>query len=166
VAGTTPDQLPGTSGGQHAPPLAAMTAVEQTFADLWATGSSPDSHPIGHLRGRLEAIGCVTAAGLADLPDLRYVRIAGIVTHRQKPPTAGGVCFLSLEDETGLVNVVCPPALWERDRRIALAHGALMITGHLERSDRGGGAINVVAGRLAPLRVAAQPGRIRGRDFR
>jgi error-prone DNA polymerase len=166
MAGTTAGQLPGTHGAQHVPPLAAMTAVEQTFADLWATGSSPDSHPIGHLRARLAAAGYVTAAALAGMPDRRLVRVAGIVTHRQRPPTAGGVCFLSLEDETGLVNVVCPPPLWERDKRVALAHGALLITGHLERSDHGGGAINVVAGRLAPLRVPARPDRIRGRDFR
>jgi len=166
LAEAGPDQLPGVCGAQRVPPLPAMTAVEQTFADLWATGSSPDSHPIGHLRARLADAGCVTAAQLAGLPDGRYVRIAGIVTHRQRPPTAGGVCFLSLEDETGLVNIVCPPPLWEREKRVALAHGALLITGTLERSERDGGAVNVVAGRLAPLRVAAQPGRVRGRDFR
>jgi error-prone DNA polymerase len=166
LAGTTAQQLPGTGGGQHVPPLSAMTAVEQTFADLWATGSSPDSHPIGHLRSALADSGFTTIAALAGLPQRRLVRVAGIVTHRQRPPTAGGVCFLSLEDETGLVNVVCPPPLWERYRRVALTHGALAVTGHLERSDHGGGAINVVAGRLAPLRVDSRPERIRGRDFR
>jgi error-prone DNA polymerase len=166
LAGTTGDQLPGTSGAGRIPALPPMTAVEQTFADLWSTGSSPDSHPIGHVREQLRAAGFLTAADLAAVPNRRLVRIAGIVTHRQRPPTAGGVCFLSVEDETGLVNVVCPPDVWERHKKVALAHGALLITGSLERSDHGEGAINVVAGRLAPLRAAAQPEGTRRRDFR
>ena len=166
LAGTTAQHLPGTASTGTTPDLPAMTAVEQTFADLWATGTTPDSHPIGHLRETLAAAGYTTAADLANLPDRRLVRIAGIVTHRQRPPTAGGVCFLSLEDETGLVNVVCSPPVWEAQKKVILAHGALRITGSLERSDHGDGAINVVAGRIAPLRVEAQPQRLRGRDFR
>ncbi|MBS2964087.1 hypothetical protein KGA66_13600 [Actinocrinis puniceicyclus] len=166
LAGTTEAHLPGTSGAERAPALPPMTAVEQTFADLWATGTSPDSHPIAHVRAELDATDHTRIADLDDLPDRRLVRVAGIVTHRQRPPTAGGVCFLSLEDETGLVNIVCSPAVWAKYQRVGLAHGALRITGHLERSDGRGGALNIVAGRLAPLRVAAQPGNLRGRDFR
>jgi error-prone DNA polymerase len=166
LAGTTPEHLPGTSGAELIPALPAMTAVEQTFADLWSTGSSPDSHPIGHVRARLTAAGFTAIVDLAALPDRRLVRIAGIVTHRQRPPTAGGVCFLSLEDESGLCNVVCSPAVWEAQKKTILTHGALLITGSLERSDHGAGAINVVAGRIEPLRAEAQPGRMRRRDFR
>ncbi len=171
LAGTTGAHLPGTCGADRTPPLPAMSPVEQTFADLWATGTSPDSHPIAHVRAELDATGHTPVAGLADIPDRTLVRVAGIVTHRQRPPTAGGVCFLSLEDETGLVNVVCSPAVWAKYQRVGLSYGALRITGSLERSDRTGsdprgGALNVVAGRLAPLRVAAQPGHLRGRDFR
>jgi error-prone DNA polymerase len=166
LAGTTEQHLPGTSGADRTPELPEMTAVEQTFADLWATGTSPDSHPIGHLRETLDATGHTRIADLEATADRRLVRIAGIVTHRQRPPTAGGVCFLSVEDETGLANIVCSPAVWEKYRRIALACGALRITGHVERSAAKKGSINVVAGRLAPLHVAAQPERIRGRDFR
>jgi error-prone DNA polymerase len=160
LAGTTAAQLPGSSGTGHIPPLSAMTAIEQTFADLWSTGSSPDSHPIGHLREQLAAVGVVPAAQLGELRDRGLVRVAGLVTHRQRPPTAGGVCFLSLEDETGMVNVICPTKSWERQRRAALQSGALIVHGTLEKSD---GAINVVAGRLEPLRVAAVN---RSRDFR
>jgi error-prone DNA polymerase len=166
LAGTTQAHLPGTSGADRTPALPAMTVIEQTFADLWATGTSPDSHPIAHARDLLDATGHTPIADLADLPDRKLVHVAGIVTHRQRPPTAGGVCFLSLEDETGLVNVVCSPAVWQKYQRVGLAHGALRITGHLERSDHGGGAVNIVAGRLAPFKVAAQPGHLRGRDFR
>jgi error-prone DNA polymerase len=166
LAGTTAAHLPGTFGTGRTPPLDPMSPVEQTFADLWATGSSPDSHPVAHVRDRLDATGHTPIAALADVPDRRLVHVAGIVTHRQRPPTAGGVCFLSLEDETGLVNVVCSPTVWEKQQKIALNCGALRVTGHLERSDHGGGAINIVAGRLAPLRLTGQPGHLRGRDFR
>jgi error-prone DNA polymerase len=166
LAGTTPGHLPGTFGTGRTPPLDPMSPIEQTFADLWATGTSPDSHPVAYARARLDATGHTPISALADVPDRRLVHVAGIVTHRQRPPTAGGVCFLSLEDETGLVNVVCSPAVWETQQKIALNCGALRITGHLERSDHGGGAINVVAGRLAPLRLTGQPGHLRGRDFR
>ncbi|HTJ69974.1 MAG TPA: error-prone DNA polymerase [Actinospica sp.] len=170
LAGTTEAHIPGTAGTDDVPKLPAMTVVEQTFADLWATGSSPDSHPIAHTRALLDAAGYLRIADLENLPDRRPVHVAGIVTHRQRPPTAGGVCFLSLEDETGLVNVVCSPGVWQRYQRVCLAHGALRITGHLERAERDGDkqnkAINVVAARLAPLRVDAQPDRLKGRNFR
>jgi error-prone DNA polymerase len=166
LAGSHAGQLPGTAGADRVPRLPEMTVVEQTFADLWAAGASPDSHPIAHVRAELTATGHVRIGELAGIPGNRLVRIAGIVTHRQRPPTAGGVCFLSLEDETGLANIVCSPAVWERQKKVALNCGALRIIGHLERSDHGRGSINIVAGRLEPLRVAAQPERMRGRDFR
>jgi len=166
LAGTHPGQLPGTAGADRVPPLPEMTAVEQTFADLWAAGASPDSHPIAHVREELTATGHVRIADLAGIPGNRMVRIAGIVTHRQRPPTAGGVCFLSLEDETGLANIVCSQTVWEQQKKVALNCGALRIIGHLERSDHGAGSINIVAGRLEPLRVEAQPAHMRGRDFR
>ena len=86
LAGTTEAHLPGTSGADHTPDLPAMTAVEQTFADLWATGTSPDSHPIAHMRDRLDAAGHTRIADLAHVPDRKLVRVAGIVTHRQRPP--------------------------------------------------------------------------------
>jgi len=166
LAGTHAGQLPGTSGADRVPELPAMTVVEQTFADLWSAGASPDSHPIAHVRERLAATGHLRIEQLAQVPDGGSVRIAGIVTHRQRPPTAGGVCFLSLEDETGLANIVCSPGVWERHKKVALNHAGLRIIGRLERSDHGKGAINIVAVRLEPLRVAAQPERMRGRDFR
>ena len=166
LAGTHAGQLPGTSGADRVPELPAMTVVEQTFADLWSAGASPDSHPIAHVREQLAASGHLRIEQLAQVPDSGSVRIAGIVTHRQRPPTAGGVCFLSLEDETGLANIVCSPGVWERHKKVALNHAGLRIIGRLERSDHGKGAINIVAVRLEPLRVAAQPERMRGRDFR
>jgi len=90
--------------------------------------------------------------------------VAGLVTHRQRPPTARGVVFISLEDETGMVNVICPPQVWARHRRIATAAPALLIHGRLERT---GGAVNLVATALRPLRLLSVTGvGVPSRDFR
>ena len=86
------------------------------------------------------------------------VTVAGLVTHRQRPPTARGVVFISLEDETGMVNVICPPQVWERHQRMATAAPALLIQGRIERV---GGAVNLVADALRPLRVGRGRGQPR-----
>jgi error-prone DNA polymerase len=92
------------------------------------------------------------------------VAVAGLVTHRQQPPTARGVVFLSLEDETGMLNVICPPHVWARHRRIAAVAPALVIYGRLEHT---GGAVNLVATALRPLRLHSVVGvRVPARDFR
>ncbi|WP_129668568.1 error-prone DNA polymerase [Phytoactinopolyspora endophytica] len=155
-----PGQLPGTMPGVDAPSLPQMTAVEQTFADLWATGVSPDSHPVQHVRDQLNEWSAVRAVDLRDLDDGKRLLIGGLITHRQRPPTAGGVVFMNVEDETGMVNVICPPGVWQRQRRIALESTAVVVDGKLERND---GAVNLLAIRLAPLKVTGSTG---SRDFR
>jgi error-prone DNA polymerase len=90
----------------------------------------------------------------------RRVAVGGVVTHRQRPGTAGGVTFLSLEDETGLLNVICTVGLWQRFRRVARSAQAMVIRGRIEAAD---GAVNLLAEHLAPLSLAV-PGR--SRDFR
>ena len=154
-------QLPGTATGMTAPPLPAMTPTEETLADLWAT-STYGTHPVAHIRAALTARQVLPAAALKSESARpgSGVAVAGLVTHRQRPPTARGVVFLSLEDETGMVNVICPPQVWERHQRMATVAPALLVQGHLERS---GGAVNLVADALRPLRVAAA---VRSRDFR
>src|SRR5690606_35813364 len=118
------------------------------------------SHPVQHVRDDLDDRGIVTAETLLRLPDGARVAVAGVVTHRQRPPTAGGVVFVNLEDETGLVNVICPPDTYQRYRRIALDSAALVVHGRLERVDD---AISVLAVRLERLHVATTA---RSRDFR
>ena len=146
-----------------APPLPAMTPAEETLADLWAT-STYGTHPVAHIRAALDARQVLTAeavrsaVGAAD--DGAEVAVAGLVTHRQRPPTARGVVFLSLEDETGMVNVICPPPVWERHQPAATVAPALLVRGRIERT---GGAVNLVASTLRPLRVAAAA---TSRDFR
>ncbi|AUG76399.1 DNA polymerase [Kitasatospora sp. MMS16-BH015] len=142
--------LPGTAPGTEAPGLPPMTPVEETIADLWSTGTSATSHPLQHLRASLAHGGALSAAELARTPHGTPVVVGGLVTHRQRPPTAGGVLFLSLEDETGLINVVCNRAVWEPQRRTALDRAGLLVHGHVERRE---GAVNLVASRLTALRI-------------
>jgi error-prone DNA polymerase len=152
-------QLPGTAAGLTAPPLPAMTPAEETLADLWATGSY-GTHPVAHIREALAARRVRTVSAALTAAADAAVAVAGLVTHRQRPPTARGVVFLSLEDETGLLNVICPPQVWERHRRTATTAPALCIHGRIERS---GDAVNLVAAALRPLRITAA---VPSRDFR
>lgn len=160
VARDRPDHLPGGIPGATAPRLPAMTGQERAIADMWATGISPDSYPTQFLRARLDAMGVVTAAALRSVPSGNRVLVAGVVTHRQRPSTAGGTTFLNLEDETGHVNVICSPGLWQRYRRVGRESPALLVTGRVESA---GGVVNVIAHRLASLPLRTQN---RSRDFR
>ena len=154
-----PGQLPGTTLGMTAPPLPAMTAAEETFADLWATGTY-GTHPIEHIRDLLEADGILRCASLTTARNGTQVAVGGLVTHRQQPGTARGVVFLSLEDESGMANIICPPAVWQRYRKIGVDANALLIYGKVERLD---GAVSLLATRLKRLKVVAAA---RSRDFR
>jgi error-prone DNA polymerase len=158
LAGGGPGQLPGVVPGVQAPPLPPMTAIEETLADLWAGGTS-STHPIVHVRRTLDELGVVPSGRLREVPAETNVLVAGLVTHRQRPPTAGGIVFVSLEDETGITNVVCRPEVWARHRTVALDAQALLVTGRLERTD---GVTNVLATRLRRLPV---PGRVQARNF-
>jgi error-prone DNA polymerase len=155
----TADRLPGTAPGTDAPALPAMTPIEETIADLWATGTS-SRHPIAHVRHLLDERGVTSLEALKDVPGETNVLVAGVVTHRQRPGTAGGVIFFNLEDETGMANVVCRPQVWERYRTMAFQAQAMLVHGRLERHD---GAANLVATRLQRLPVATMA---RSRDFR
>jgi error-prone DNA polymerase len=155
-----PDKLPGLVTGLEAPPLPGMTAQEEAAADLWSMGLSPAAHPTEFTRPALDERGVVPIAALAGLAPRSVVEVAGVVTHRQRPGTAQGVIFINLEDETGLLNVICSPGLWRRYRRVARTSTALLIRGVLERHQ---GVTNLVAHRLAPLPTGATP---RSRDFR
>jgi error-prone DNA polymerase len=159
AATVRPGQLPGTTLGMTAPALPAMTAAEETFADLWATGTY-GTHPIEHIRDLLAADGVLPAASLVTARNGQLVAVGGLVTHRQQPGTARGVVFLSLEDETGMCNIICPPSVWQRYRKIGVDASALLIHGKIERLD---GAVSLLAGRLQRLKVVAAA---RSRDFR
>ncbi|MGH3275247.1 MAG: error-prone DNA polymerase [Streptosporangiaceae bacterium] len=158
MATIRPGQLPGTTPGMAAPPLPPMTAAQETFADLWATGTY-GTHPIEHIRELLTERDVLPVGELAAARDGAVVSVGGLVTHRQQPGTARGVVFLSLEDETGMANIICPPSIWHRYRKIGAEASALLIRGRVERMD---GAVSLLAMRLERLRVVAAA---RSRDF-
>jgi error-prone DNA polymerase len=160
VAQAGTDRLPGLVTGAAAPMLPGMSPHEEAQADLWATGVSPDGHPTRFLRAELDALGVVPAAGLVEVPAGDRVLIGGVVTHRQRPATAGGTTFINLEDETGLINVICSRGCWTRYRQVARGAPALLIRGRLEKNE---GVVNVVAERLEALPVG--PVTV-SRDFR
>ncbi|HET6505720.1 MAG TPA: DNA polymerase III subunit alpha [Baekduia sp.] len=134
-----------------APALAALTGWEAMIADYTTTGLTTSTHPLGLLRDELQAKGMVTSGDLSRLRHGSPVRIGGLVVARQRPGTAKGVCFMLLEDETGTVNLVVPPNVYERDRTIVRAEPLVVAEGVLERHASAGGAINVVCHRLARL---------------
>ena len=155
-----PDRLPGVGVSSHIPALPGMTELEVTAADVWATGVSPDSFPTRFLRADLDALGVLPADQLLSVPDGTRVLVAGAVTHRQRPATARGVTFVNLEDETGMVNVLCTPGVWARHRKLAQTATALLIRGQVQNAS---GAVTVVAEKLGRIRLAAGS---QSRDFR
>jgi error-prone DNA polymerase len=161
LAGERPDNLAGTATGARAPMLPGMTAIEQTVADLWATGVTPQGYPTDHLRSALTARGVLSVGAAREAAADRRLWVGGIVTHRQRPATAGGITFINLEDETGMLNIICSPGLWARYRRVARSAAALLVRGRLERSPEG--VVNLLADRLEPLPM---PVPTRSRDFR
>jgi error-prone DNA polymerase len=163
VAQSAADRLPGVVVGADAPQLPGMSDDELARADLWASGVSPDGHPTRFLRPQLDAMGVVPAAALAGRADGSKVLVGGVVTHRQRPATAGGTTFLNLEDETGLVNVIVSKGCWLRYGTAARGAPALVIRGRLDTVE---GVVNVIAEKIDPLTLGAQPSELRSRDFR
>ncbi len=160
VAQSKPDRLEGIITGVVAPTLPGMSEHEIALADLWATGVSPDGHPTKFVREQLDERGVVTAAGLRDAQAGGKVIVGGVVTHRQRPATAGGTTFINLEDETGFINVVVSKGCWTHHAMVAKTAPAMLIRGRLEKNE---GVINVIAEKLEALPVRSP---IASRDFR
>jgi error-prone DNA polymerase len=142
------------------PQLPEMTEPEQMIADLWATGVTPERYPTALVRDRLDGQGIVTAKQLRETPDRTRVTVGGVVTHRQRPATARGIIFVNLEDETGMVNVICSREVWARCRRTARDSAALVVRGMLQHTDN---VVNVMAEKIAPLDLGVRPS---ARNFR
>lgn len=156
-----PEFLPDSLISVQPPLFTDPTSYERLAADLWATGISTDDHPLSHYRSGLDARGVLTSRELRSHEVGRRVEVGGLVTHRQRPATASGITFLNLEDEHGLVNVVCSLGVWNRYRRVVRDSPALIARGILERSAEG--VTNLIADRFEDLRVGVQH---RARDFR
>ena len=133
----------------HASPLAAMTPTERMVADFRGTGVTVGPHPMTYHRARLQKIGALTASQLPQLPNGRRVRVGGTVIVRQRPGTAHGFVFLSLEDESGVANIIITPDLFQRNRLLLVDERFLLVEGVLQNIDR---VVSVKADRVLPLR--------------
>ena len=156
-----PEFLPDSLVAVQPPLFTDPTSYELLASDLWATGLSTDDHPLTHFRSALDARGVLTSRELRSAETDRRIEVAGLVTHRQRPATASGITFLNLEDEHGLMNIICSVGVWNRYRRVARESPALIVRGMLERSVEG--VTNVVADGFTDLRVGVSHA---SRDFR
>jgi error-prone DNA polymerase len=141
-------------------PLAPMTPAERVIADYRGTGLTIGPHPMRLCRAALAAQGMVTAEGLAAIPDGRWVRTAGMVIVRQRPGTAKGFFFVSLEDETGIANLIVTPRLFERDRVVLVTESFLWVEGVLQNQD---GVVAIKARRVKPFAISH--GAVPSHDF-
>jgi error-prone DNA polymerase len=135
-------------------PLLPMNTEERLYADYHGTGVTIGKHPMAYRRAEMNALGVTRATDLAKVPNGRLVRIAGAVIVRQRPGTAHGFVFMSMEDETGIMNAIVAPATFDRYKFVVLGERYLLIHGVLQNLD---GVISVKAGRIEPLRAGAAP---------
>jgi error-prone DNA polymerase len=129
-------------------PLRQMSTVERLVADYAGTGLTLDKHPMYHRRFELHRQGIQSTVDLKDCRDGEFVRTAGCVIARQRPGTAKGFIFISIEDESGIANIVVSPDLYERDRMVVTRSKFLIVDGSLQNQD---GIIHVKAIRLTAL---------------
>jgi len=147
----TPNQSPAIEQS----PLLRMTDEERLVADFRGTGMTVGPHPMAYRRTEMKKLGIRTAIELKKLPDGAYVQVAGAVIARQRPGTAKGFVFLSLEDETGIANAILTPQLFERDHATIVHNQFLLIEGALQNQEN---VISVKAQRVKPLTISrAEP---------
>lgn len=154
-------ELPAQEEIQVALPLPSVG--EELQADYASLGTTLGPHPLALLRGQLASRRCRSSRELVDIEHGRLVSVAGLVVGRQRPQTASGVTFVTLEDEYGMLNVVVWHDLAERQRRVLVESQLLRVDGHLEAQD---GVRHVIAGRLRDLTPLLVGLVVRSRDFR
>jgi error-prone DNA polymerase len=131
-------------------PLAPMTPEERLVADFRGTGMTVGPHPMAYRRAEMKTLGVRSAVELRRVPSGKPVRIAGCVIARQRPGTAKGFVFLSLEDETGIANAIITPDVFEQNRVTVIQEQFLLIEGNLQNQDN---VISVKAERVLPLAI-------------
>jgi len=156
-SGQSPSDLP---AGPVA--LPEMSEAAEVLADYRSTGMSLRAHPLKFLRQGLTELGAVTAAQLKTWPDKKPVCVAGIVLVRQRPGTAKGITFVTLEDETGMANLIIRAAVWKRYRAAALGATVMLAHGQLQRQ---GQIIHVLTTKLEDLSQWLRQIRSQSRDF-
>jgi error-prone DNA polymerase len=143
--------------------LKPMNQVETMVSDYRGLGLSTLPHLISLMRDKLEQQGILSAIALHDHPNNRLVTTAGVVVIRQRPMTAKGFLFITLEDETGFSNIVVKPKVFERHRKTIVHNQALIVKGLLEKKD---GVVNVIGHDFQPLTIMDKPVKLKSRDFR
>ena len=128
-----------------------MTSEERLVADFDGTGMTVGPHPMAYYRDNMNAMGVLRAADLAHVGNGTYVRVAGAVICRQRPGTAKGFVFLSLEDETGISNVIITPDMFEQNRFTVVAGKFVLVEGRLQNVDN---VISVKTARIEALPVS------------
>ena len=146
---------------EPASPLQPMSLEERLVADFSGTGVTVGKHPMAHHRTELRREGILSAAELPHLPHGRAVRVAGSVIARQRPGTAKGFVFLSLEDETGIANAILTPAIYEQHKHVVVYEKFLLIEGELQNQEN---VVSVKAHAIRPLQISKAD--IRSHDFR
>lgn len=141
-------------------PLAQMTVEERLIADFSGTGLTIGQHPMAFHRAALERMGILPASALVQIPHGRPTRIAGCVIARQRPGTAKGFVFLSIEDETGIANAIITPTVYEQFRHSIIYEKFLLIEGELQNQEN---VISVKAKAIHPLEISQAE--IRSHDF-
>ena len=145
---------------QDPSPLAPMTPEERLVADYSGTGLTTGRHPMSYRRAELRAQNILSAKDLRSVRDGQWVRAAGCIIARQRPGTAKGFVFLSMEDETGIANVIVTPQMYERNQVTVTRARFLLVEGPLQNQDN---VIHVKAARLTPLDDRAVE--VRSHDF-
>jgi error-prone DNA polymerase len=140
-----------------------MSDQGEVFADYAAQGLSLRNHPIAFHRAALDALNVVPAKQLLQMQNNQPVQVAGLVLLRQRPSTAKGITFVTLEDETGAANLVIHQWTWERFYNIARRSNAWIGTGHVERQ---GQVIHVIVHKLLDMTEGLHKLHISSRDFR
>jgi error-prone DNA polymerase len=144
----------------NALPLAQMNNEERLVADYAGTGLTVGKHPMHYRRQELQSRNVLSAAELRRCRDGEFVKAAGCVIARQRPGTAKGFIFISMEDETGIANVIVTPDLYERERLTVVRSKFLLVEGILQNQD---GVIHIKATRLIALVDSAME--LRSHDF-
>jgi error-prone DNA polymerase len=142
--------------------LDERAAREETAFDIWGTGLTTGAQPIAHYRAELDAHRAIAAERLGAMPNHLVCKVGGMVITRQRPGTAKGFVFLTLEDETGLVNVIVNPKVYERNRRVIRSSVALVIEGTLQKDQ---GTLDIIAKRFWPLDTQDTISGVHARNF-
>jgi error-prone DNA polymerase len=140
-----------------------MSLSQQVLADYQTLGMSLKAHPLSFHRKELDEIGVLNSEGLSKVRNGRMVRVAGLVLVRQRPSTAKGITFVTLEDETGVSNLIVRQDVWSRFHRIARTATAMIAHGRLQNSNEG--VIHVLVTKLEDLSERLKGLSSQSRDF-